>query len=434
MAGDRFTQLSNALFRDRRISHKAKGVFGLISTHRDGYGLTIAGILRDSKEGRDAIRGALEELEEYGYLLREQQHDDQGKFTGVVYRITDMPAHLYELFGDDAPQLPSSKKASGASGSAPLSGSPTTGEPMSAHPHSKNTNNNKKIKKEEHQGEAPSARSAGDARRATAGSSAREARGGCAAASKTTRPRKTRKLTREQVAAVAEVEAALHPALLEQLPYRQLPTSVRHLVASELENRTVEQLIDRVARRWEVHGYARQLLSADGPGARRAVGIANALVRAGECPDLSCEDGQMIDTGADCPACRERKADHHARGGRGPVPGQRAATPRWECTGCGRPGKGQAPADLECRDCKQQAEAACRAAAALWEAQSASTSTQTPAAPQHPAQAPRRAAAAETTPAETDEERAAREEMDRLRAEIAADHPGLAAIAQETNR
>ncbi|MDI9836224.1 helix-turn-helix domain-containing protein [Streptomyces sp. KAU_LT] len=285
---------------------------------------------------------------------------------------------------------------------------------------------------QQQQGEAPSARSAGDARRATAGSGARGARGGSAATSKSTRPKNSPKLTRAQVKAIAQVETALHQALVELLPYRQLPTSSRHLVAQQLQDRTVEQLIARVARRWEAHGYAQQVLSLEGPGARRAVGIANALVRAGECPDPSCEDGHMIDTGADCPACQERKADRRARGGKSPVPGQRTATPRWECENCGRPGKGEAPADQVCRDCRTQAENACEALRARIEAPAEPSPTTFPETPQQPAEAPRRPDTAETAPAETDDH-ADREELERLREQIAAAHPGLAAMAQKAN-
>ncbi|MFJ4469512.1 helix-turn-helix domain-containing protein [Streptomyces sp. NPDC089424] len=431
MAGDHFTQISNALFRDARISLKAKGLFGLISTHSDGYGLTVGRIKKWCKEGKDAIRAALEELESHGYLEREQQHDDGGKFAGVVYRITDMPAHLYELFGENAPQLPTKARKSS---SPPMSGFPATDNPAPENPTPKKNNNHKNTRVEEDQeGQAPTARSAGDARRATAGSGAREAASGSAATSKTPRPKKQPKLTREQVTAIAAVEATLPLPLVELLPYRQLPTSVRHLVAHELGNRTVDQLTARVARRWEAHGYAQQVLSAEGPSVRRAVGMANRLVGPSECPDPSCEDGRMIDTGADCPACPERKADRRARGGKAPVPGQREATPSWECANCGRPGKGEAPADLECRRCKQEAEAACRAAAARWEAQLGNDPAQTPEPPQEPAEAPRRPDTAETATAETDDQRADREELDRLRAEIAAANPGLAAIAEKAN-
>ncbi|MDH6489591.1 helix-turn-helix domain-containing protein [Streptomyces sp. SAI-127] len=427
MAGDRFTTVSNALFRDPRISLKAKGLFGLISTHSDGYGLTVARIKKWCKEGKDAIRAALEELEAHGYLERDQQREE-GKFAGVVYRITDMPAHLYELFGEDAPQLPTRTRSSS---SAPLAGFPTAGSSEPANPPSKKNNNHQKTKVEEEQGEAPTARSAGDARRATAGSSAREPRGGSAATSKTPRPKNTPRLTRAQVAAVAQVEATLPETLVERLPYQQLPTSVRHLVARELEHRTVAQLITRAARRWEDHGYAKGSFSAEGPNLRRAVGVANALLRAGECPDPGCEDGRIIDTGADCKACPERKA--RRRNGTAPVPGQRSKAPAWICRACWAPGKGQAPADLECRRCRAEAANACAALEARWKAEMAPAPAEPTAAPQQPAEAPRRPDTAETAPAETDEQRAEREEFEQIRARVIAENPGLAAIAAKAN-
>jgi hypothetical protein len=428
MAGDRFTQISNALFRDPRISLKAKGLFGLISTHSDGYGLTVARIKKWCKEGKDAIRAALEELEAHGYLERDQQRDE-GKFAGVVYRITDMPAHLYELFGENAPQLPTRVRTSS---SAPLAGFSVAGQSEPANPPSKKNNNHKKTKVEEEQGEqAPTARSAGDARRATAGSSARDDRGGSAATSKTPRPRKTPKLTREQVAVIAAVEGTLPGALVERLPYRQLPTSVRHLVARELEHRTVEQLISRVARRWEFHGYAKGAFTVEGPNLRRAVGVATALLRAGECPDLGCEDGRIIDTGADCKACQERKA--RRRGGSAQVPGQRSKAPAWICRSCWAPGRGDAPEVPECRRCRTEAENACAALGARLEAQAGSAPAEDAAAPPRPVEAPQQPEDDQPSAVETDEQRAEREEMDRLRAEITAAHPGLAAIAQKAN-
>ncbi|MEV0016618.1 hypothetical protein [Streptomyces tendae] len=429
MAADRFTQISNALFRDARISLKAKGLFGLISTHSDGYGLTVGRIKKWCKEGKDAIRAGLEELEAHGYLERDQQHDEEGKFAGVVYRITDMPAHLYDLFGEDAPQLPTKARKSC---SAPVAGFPETGNPAPANPPLKKNNNHKNTKVEEEQErQAPSARSAGDARRATAGSSAREPRGGSAATSKTPQPTKHPKLTREQVKAVAQVEAALPQGLVERLPYQQLPTSVRRLVAVELASRTVEQLMSRVARRWEFHGYAKGAFAADGPNLRRAVGVANALLRAGECPDAACEDGRIIDTGRDCRACPERKA--RRRGGQARVPSQRSTGPAWICRSCWAPGKGQAPEVPECRRCRTEAANACAALGARLEAGAGTAPAEDDAAPQEPAEAPQQPEDDQPPAVETDEQRAEREEMDRLRAEIAAAHPGLAAIAQKAN-
>ncbi|MEV2256502.1 hypothetical protein AB0I94_39200 [Streptomyces sp. NPDC050147] len=106
MAGDRFTQIANALFRDKRISFKAKGIFGLISTHRDGWRITVAALARCGPDGRSAVGSGLEELETYGYLTRERERREDGTFGEVIYAITDAPAHLYDLLGDNAPTPP----------------------------------------------------------------------------------------------------------------------------------------------------------------------------------------------------------------------------------------------------------------------------------------------------------------------------------------
>ncbi|MGW1562781.1 hypothetical protein ACWCQ1_40720 [Streptomyces sp. NPDC002144] len=42
MAADEFTQIANGLFHDARLSYKAKGIFGYVSTHRDGWQVTLA--------------------------------------------------------------------------------------------------------------------------------------------------------------------------------------------------------------------------------------------------------------------------------------------------------------------------------------------------------------------------------------------------------
>lgn len=88
MATDQFTQISNALFRDSRLSAKAMGVFGHISTHEDGYGITAESISRHVRDGVSAIKGALRELEEYGYLVRSQERRSDGTLGVVVYEIT----------------------------------------------------------------------------------------------------------------------------------------------------------------------------------------------------------------------------------------------------------------------------------------------------------------------------------------------------------
>ncbi|MEU9014671.1 hypothetical protein AB0D12_33920 [Streptomyces sp. NPDC048479] len=92
MAADQFTQIANGLFRDSRLPFKAKGIFGYISTHRAGWQVTVADLVRAGPDGRDAVRGGLSELQRHGYLIREQLRHDDGTLGEIVYSITDRPA------------------------------------------------------------------------------------------------------------------------------------------------------------------------------------------------------------------------------------------------------------------------------------------------------------------------------------------------------
>ncbi|MGW2938151.1 hypothetical protein ACWDA7_41590 [Streptomyces sp. NPDC001156] len=94
MAADRFTQIANGLFRDSRLSYKAKGIFGYVSTHRDGWQVTLTHLVAVGPDGREAVRAGLKELERYGYLIRERLRRANGTLGEVVYSITDRPATL----------------------------------------------------------------------------------------------------------------------------------------------------------------------------------------------------------------------------------------------------------------------------------------------------------------------------------------------------
>ncbi|WP_432189993.1 hypothetical protein [Streptomyces sp. Tue6028] len=92
MAADQFTQIANALFRDPHLSFKAKGIFGLLSTHRDGWRMTVADIARRARDGEAAVKSGLKELEKYGFLIRERDRDLDGTLGAVAYFITDLPS------------------------------------------------------------------------------------------------------------------------------------------------------------------------------------------------------------------------------------------------------------------------------------------------------------------------------------------------------
>ncbi|MFG2984963.1 hypothetical protein ACGFYQ_27515 [Streptomyces sp. NPDC048258] len=144
MAADNFTQIANALFRDRRISFKAKGIFGLVSTHTEGWHVTVADLVRSGTDGKAAITTGLKELERYGYLVRDRERRDDGTLGDAVYSITDVPAHLFDLFGDDAAAVLENMQSRS---SQPKSENPALDDPVQANRTTKN-NSLKKTNKQ----------------------------------------------------------------------------------------------------------------------------------------------------------------------------------------------------------------------------------------------------------------------------------------------
>ncbi|MEU1598459.1 hypothetical protein ABZ468_38025 [Streptomyces sp. NPDC005708] len=124
MAADQFTQIANGLFRDTRLSFKAKGLFGLLATHRDGWRMTVTDIARRGRDGDSAVKTGLRELEKHGFLVRERDRGPDGTLGAAAYFITDLPA------------LQSST-------SQPESGFPPVDDPTLADRSTKNTNRKK---------------------------------------------------------------------------------------------------------------------------------------------------------------------------------------------------------------------------------------------------------------------------------------------------
>lgn len=94
MGGDQFTSIHNHVFRDARLSAKARGIFGFLSTHADGERTDTKSITQAMKDGRDAVLSGLQELERHHYLIRHQPRGVTGKVGKPVWFYTDLPAQL----------------------------------------------------------------------------------------------------------------------------------------------------------------------------------------------------------------------------------------------------------------------------------------------------------------------------------------------------
>lgn len=93
IAADNFVTVSNAFVRDGRLSLKARMLGVWLMSHRDGWHVSVETIAKTigEKDGVAAIRSGLIELEEAGYLVREQGREGS-KFGHADYVISDVPA------------------------------------------------------------------------------------------------------------------------------------------------------------------------------------------------------------------------------------------------------------------------------------------------------------------------------------------------------
>jgi hypothetical protein len=86
-----FTTLPNDLIRDRRLSWKALGLVVYILSLPDDFHLRLSYLTKQKKDGRDGTRTGLKELERAGYLTIRQERGERGKFTQVIWEVTDSP-------------------------------------------------------------------------------------------------------------------------------------------------------------------------------------------------------------------------------------------------------------------------------------------------------------------------------------------------------
>lgn len=80
-----FTVISNVLFRDKRLSYRAKGLFAQIVSLPDDWDFSLAGLAVLAQDGVDAVRSTVKELEEAGYLEWTRERNDKGIFYVVVF-------------------------------------------------------------------------------------------------------------------------------------------------------------------------------------------------------------------------------------------------------------------------------------------------------------------------------------------------------------
>lgn len=87
-----YTVMANHHLRDERLSLKSKGLLSLILSLPDDWRISIEGMTQFSSDGKDAIRSAIRELTDAGYITRAQTHSEAGTFSGYDYVVHETPA------------------------------------------------------------------------------------------------------------------------------------------------------------------------------------------------------------------------------------------------------------------------------------------------------------------------------------------------------
>lgn len=85
-----YTVIDNGIFKNREMSLKAKGLLCLMLSLPDEWDYSLEGLVTLSHDGKDAVRSALSELERLNHFRRVQLNEN-GKFTGVEYVISEEP-------------------------------------------------------------------------------------------------------------------------------------------------------------------------------------------------------------------------------------------------------------------------------------------------------------------------------------------------------
>ena len=88
---NKFTVVSNSVVRNEHLSWKARGIFGYLWSMPDDWNFYETEVVKHAPDGRDSLRSGLEELEKFGYLKRERERLNGGRWGNSVWLLTDSP-------------------------------------------------------------------------------------------------------------------------------------------------------------------------------------------------------------------------------------------------------------------------------------------------------------------------------------------------------
>ena len=121
-----YTVMANHHLKNRELTLKAKGLMSVLLSLPDDWDYTLVGLSRISREGVDAIREAVKELERAGYVIRNRVRNEKGQLTDTEYVIYEQPRAPEVAADHQQPDSPALEK--------PVLENPTLDNPILGNP------------------------------------------------------------------------------------------------------------------------------------------------------------------------------------------------------------------------------------------------------------------------------------------------------------
>jgi hypothetical protein len=86
-----FTQISNELLENERLSWRAKGLLTYMMSRPNNWKINKSDLYKRATEGRDSLKSAIDELKAQGYLHIYRTKNESGQFDGWVWEYDDIP-------------------------------------------------------------------------------------------------------------------------------------------------------------------------------------------------------------------------------------------------------------------------------------------------------------------------------------------------------
>ena len=86
-----YTVIDNTCLKDTNLTWKAKGLFCYLLSLPEDWKIYFSELVKHSKDGETSLRSAMEELEQTGYIVKEQIKNNKKQFDGFKYIIIENP-------------------------------------------------------------------------------------------------------------------------------------------------------------------------------------------------------------------------------------------------------------------------------------------------------------------------------------------------------